>query len=129
MYGDVDPAGEDARSADGTCPAREYLAFLRNFASRSGFFHADTRQWMLSAAGPGDERRRPLFYSLPNVRPLEKGGPQLFHAGHWAYRTSSTSRSGGLRENVGTLAVSAAFGASWFVSFEPRPGGDGCGTL
>ena len=99
----------------------EYLAFLRDFAPTSAFFSSETRQWMLSPAGKETSANGPLFYSLLLVRPLASGGYNFFHTGSWGYRTSPTSPSGGLSESVGTLAVSAAFGASWFVSYEPRP--------
>lgn len=99
----------------------EYLAFLRNFAPGATFLSSETRQWMFSPAGKETSAKGPLFYSLLLVRPLANGGHNFFHTGSWRWRSSPTSATGTLNESLGTLAVSAAFGASWFVSYEPRP--------
>ena len=100
----------------------EYLAFLRAFAPAGPLLSAETRRWMLSPSGKEIATGGPVFYSLLNVRPVS-GGHNFFHAGGWAYRLSPNSPSGSVSDSLGSLAVSAAFGASWFVYYEPRPDG------
>jgi CubicO group peptidase (beta-lactamase class C family) len=107
----------------------EYLAFLRSFGESSTFLQPETRQWMLTAAGKETTAGGPVFYSLLLVRPTAGGGHNFWHSGGWTYSTSRTSPSGGLSESIGTLAVSAAFGASWYVSYEPRPSGEARAAL
>ena len=98
----------------------EYLAFLGILRSGTSL-SAETRQWLESSTDKLTTPGGPVFYSLLLVRPLSGGDYNFFHTGSWGYRTPPTSPSGARNDGVGTLAVSAAFGASWFVSYEPRP--------
>ncbi len=75
---------------------------------------SETRQWTLSAAGKETTASGPAFYSFLRVRPAAAGGYDLSHAGSFAYRFPEER----VDVNVNSLAVSAAFGASWFVYLE-----------
>jgi CubicO group peptidase (beta-lactamase class C family) len=99
----------------------EYLAFLRDFAPGSAFFGTEARQFLVGGAGKEISSTGPVFYSFILVRPLSSGGHNFFHAGSWGYRSPASSPSGWMEDSIGALAVSAAFGASWFAWFEPRP--------
>jgi CubicO group peptidase (beta-lactamase class C family) len=101
----------------------EYLAFLRVFPPSGNFLSAATRRWLLDPEGKEITTDGSLFYSLLFVRPLG-GGHNFFHMGSWGYRQAPAGPSGGINDSVGTLAATVASGASWFVSFEPRPGSD-----
>jgi CubicO group peptidase (beta-lactamase class C family) len=93
----------------------EYLAFLRAFAPTAPVLTRETRQWMFSAAGKETTANGPAFYSLLLVRPAAAGGYDLSHMGSFTYRFPEKR----LEVKLNTLAVSAAFGASWFVYLEP----------
>jgi CubicO group peptidase (beta-lactamase class C family) len=99
----------------------EYLAFLRAFAPTATVVSSDIREWMLTASGKETTASGSSFYSLLLVRPGSAGGHDFFHAGSWGYRLSAKSPSGPINDSMGTRAMSAAFGASWFAYFEPRP--------
>jgi CubicO group peptidase (beta-lactamase class C family) len=92
----------------------EYLAFLRTFAPTAPLLTRETRQWIFSAAGKEMTANGPAFYSLLRVRPAA-GGYDLSHMGSFAYRLPEKR----VDLNVNSLAVSSAFGASWFVYLEP----------
>ena len=93
----------------------EYLAFLRAFAPTAPLLTRETRQWMFSAAGKETTANGPAFHSLLLVRPAAAGGYDLLYRGAWTYRFPEKR----IDVNINTLAVSAAFGASWFVYLEP----------
>ena len=95
--------------------APEYLAFLRTFAPGSPILAPETRRWMLSAAGKETTASGPLFYSLIRVSPAAAGGYDFQHTGSFGYRWPDKR----VDENGGNLAVSANFGASWVVHYEP----------
>jgi CubicO group peptidase (beta-lactamase class C family) len=97
----------------------EYLAFLRTLAPTGTLLAPDTRQWMLSPAGKETTATGRVFYSFMLVRPQAAGGQDFLHAGDLIYRFPDKR----VDENVRTLAVIAAFGASWFVYYE-RAGSD-----
>lgn len=98
----------------------EYLAFLRGFLPSGPLIDGETRSWMVSAVGKEQTADGKLFYSLLQVRPVSDG-LNFFHAGSWRYKTAVTGPSGGTSISMGTLAVSAAHGASWFLAYDPRP--------
>jgi CubicO group peptidase (beta-lactamase class C family) len=89
----------------------EYLAFLRAFAPGAPVLGEPLRAWAV-AGGP---------YSLLFVRAAGADGHDVYHAGSWGYRSSARSPSGEINDSIGTRAMRAAFGASWYVVFEPRP--------
>ncbi len=99
----------------------EYLTFLRVFAPSGTLLSPESRRWLLAGIGKETTASGPHFYSMLYVRPLPTGGHNFFHTGSWGYRQGPTGPSGGINDSLGTLAVSAAFGASWFAYYEPRP--------
>jgi CubicO group peptidase (beta-lactamase class C family) len=106
----------------------EYLAFLRGFVPRGPLIDDDVRDWMISPAGKAATADGTVFYSLLYVRPVSDG-LNFWHTGSWGYKTAVTGPSQGLSSSVGTLAVSAASGSSWFVAYEPRPDSAARGAL
>jgi len=95
--------------------APEYLAFLRTFAPSRTLLDPETHRWMLSAAGKETTASGSMFYSLIRVSPASAGGYDFQHTGSFAYRWPDKR----VDENGGNLAVSAHFGASWVVHYEP----------
>jgi hypothetical protein len=89
------------------------------FAPASTTLTAETRTWLVDPTGK--ELGGAGFYSLLQVRPGPTGGYDFYHSGSWGYRSSPTSPSGAINDSIGTRAMRAASGTSWFVSFEPRP--------
>ena len=106
----------------------EYLAFYRDLAPASAALTRETRAWMLAPAGK-ETGNGTQFYSLLFVRPAPRNGYQLFHAGSWGYRLPASSKSGLINDSIGTRAIRTPSGVSWFVSYEPRPGGDALEAL
>ena len=98
----------------------EYLAFLRGFGPSATVLSRETRAWMVAPGGK-EIGTGTQFYSLLLVRPVNNGGHNFSHSGSWGYRLSPTSASGAINDSIGTRAMRTASGASWFVSFEPRP--------
>jgi CubicO group peptidase (beta-lactamase class C family) len=97
----------------------EYLAFLRVFAPGGPVLTDESRRFVeTTTPGRAVDASGQVFYTLGvTVRPVS-GGYNLFHAGRWGYRLSGAP-GGPLEANIGTWAVRAAAGASWFASFEP----------
>jgi CubicO group peptidase (beta-lactamase class C family) len=106
----------------------EYLAFYKALAPTSSVLTRETRAWMLAPAGK-ETGNGPQFYSMLFVRPAPRNGHQFFHAGSWGYRLPATSKSGLINDSIGTRAIRTPSGVSWFVSYEPRPGGDALEAL
>ena len=107
----------------------EYLTFYRAFAPSGTLLTAESRRWLVTAAGKEISAAGPNFYSMVNVRPLTSGGHNFSHSGSWGYRQGPTGPSGGIDDSVGTLAMNLAIGASLFAYYEPRPDNDARAAL
>jgi CubicO group peptidase (beta-lactamase class C family) len=99
----------------------QYLTFLRAYDADSKVMGPATRKFLTAAEGKWINDQKVVFYSLGvNVRPAT-GGHNTWHHGTWRYNANGVF-DGRLQESVGTFAVRAAAGASWFAAFKPHPG-------
>lgn len=101
--------------------APQFLTFMRAFDPGSKVMGPATRQFLVAPEDKWINDQKAVFYSLGvNVR-AATGGYNIWHHGTWRYEASRTY-DGTLSESVGTFAVRAAAGGSWFAAFVPNPG-------
>ena len=97
----------------------EYLAFLRVFRPDGPVLDAERRRWTLTTVGREMDASGQASYTLGVIVRTVSEGHNLWHAGGFDYHHPD-AMGGPLNISIGTLAVRAVIGASWFVFYEPN---------